>query len=79
MIEECKVDSKQPPNIKNVEWKKFKIEIKKVNNTTENIEMKNLTDLSYLLKAAGRVIVKRLWVQQKSENSKSKSNTDSWW
>ena len=38
---------KQPPNTKNVKWKKVKIQIEKVNNTTENIKTKNLTDLNY--------------------------------
>ena len=48
MIEECRVDNKHPPNIKNAEWKKVKIKIKKVNNAIENTETKNLTDLNHL-------------------------------
>ena len=34
VVKECKVENKQPPSIKNVEWKRVKIEIKKVNNGT---------------------------------------------
>ena len=80
VIKEYNVENKQPPNIKNVEWKKLKIENEKVNNLTENIKTKNLTDLNYLLTAADIVIVERLEVKQKSENGRrSKSNKDPWW
>lgn len=50
MIEECKVENKQPPN-NSVEWQKVKIKIKKVNHAIQNIETKNLTDLNYLLRS----------------------------
>ena len=80
MIEECRVDNKQPPNIKNAEWKKVKIEIKKVNNAIENTETKNLTDLNHLLKAEDIATAERLGVKQKYENNrKGKTSKDSWW
>ena len=80
VIMECMLENKQPPNIKNIKWKKVKIEIQNVNNVIENIKTKNLTDLNYLLNAVGIVIAERLGVKQKSENSrKSKSNKDPWW
>ena len=78
--EKGKVKNKQPCNIKNVEWRKVKIEIEKVESTIENIKTKNLADLNYLLKAAGIVIAERLGIKQKLENNrKSKSNKDPWW
>ena len=80
VIKECKVENKQPPSIKNVEWQKIKIENEKVTNMIEKIKSKNLTDLNYLLKDAGVVIMERLEVKQKSEkSSRRKSSEDAWW
>ena len=75
MVKECKVENKQPPSIKNVEWKKVKIEIKKVTNGTGNIEIKNLANLNHLLKAA-RIEIAESQIEKSENNRKSKSKKD---
>lgn len=72
VVKECKVENKQPSSIKNVEWKKVKIEIKKVTNGTGNIEIKNLANLNHLLKAA-RIEIAESQIEKSENNRKSKS------
>lgn len=39
MIEECKVENNEPPNIKNVEWKKVKSETEKTEKAVKNTDI----------------------------------------
>ena len=65
----CKCKIKQPPN---VAWESGNTRSEKVSKAIKNIEIKWLTDLDDLLKAADIVIAERLWVKQKSEGTTGK-------
>merc|ERR1712080_532019 len=52
VVIECKEGNVQIPKIKDVQWKKVKVEIDKVNNALQTIKTSDLTEDNYLAQAA---------------------------
>merc|ERR1712080_155455 len=67
VMEECKGGSVQVPNIKEVNWRQTRKEIDLVNAATDKIETNSITELNYLLQAAGIVIAERLGKKRKTK------------
>ena len=65
-----------PPNLRHIERKKLKEEVKKVNEALKYMTTQNITDTNKLLKAAGCVVAKRLGVKKKKKGGKVK---EPWW
>ena len=81
VMDDCKEGNVQLPSIKNIEWKKVKKTIEKVNAVLERVDTHNLTELNLLLKAAGVVIGERVGIKQtnKKGNKKEGSSKEPWW
>merc|ERR1712080_170529 len=67
VMEECKGGNVQVPNIKEVNWRQTRKEIDLVNAATDKMETNSITELNYLLQAAGIVIAERLGKKRKTK------------
>ena len=65
-----------PPNLRNVERKKLKSEVNKINRVLEVMSTSNITETNKLLKAAGCVVAKHLgYMKEKKKNARK----EPWW
>ena len=65
-----------PPNLRHVERKTLKREVSKINSVLKDIPTSNITDTNKLLKAAGRVVAKRLGLLRERKKNGLK---EPWW
>ena len=75
MLENFKNGEEPPTNLRNIERKRLKEKVDKVNKVLAFIETKDITHTNELLLAAGRVVAKRLGVKPKQRSRGSVP----WW